>query len=341
MAIKGLLKRWWRPERPEVRDYPSQHLAADYDAIYGHDELLQAQHNAITLVEAAAAKATINLAGGFADVWESPLTAVMGDLIRDVLRYGDAVFEIAEAPPMLKRVADFHVEGQRVIRYRIDLNVPNGTISKTLPADAVLHAHIGSTRAKPYMGESPFKNALYKAVDMGLLDYASLRNKRLLTLPTPHFEREAGPQDQAASGIQVTERLNRPGTEGFYNQTYRGTPQAVQVSDLKFAPETAAVELRRDIIAEVYGAVGLPRVLWQAEAPPGMAFIEAHAAWVDGWLDPFLHGLASQISAALETHVSFDVAPAKISQVRHQAETVKTLTEAGMKLDEAKQIAGL
>ena len=341
MAIKGLLKRLWGPERPEAHDYPSMHLAADYDSLYGQSMLMQATFNACTFVEAAASKARLTMTGGFADVWQGPLMQVSSALVRDVLMHGNAVFAIEDAPPMLKRAGAFHVEGQRRFRYRLDLNVPNGTISKTVPADAVLHTHINATRDKPWLGESPFRNTLIKAVDMGLLDFASLRNKRLLTLPTPHFNPEGGPSDQQAAGMQMAAQLNRPGVEAFYNQTSRDQAMPVATTDLRFDPATSAVELRRDLVAEMYGAVALPRVLWQAEAPPGMAYIEAMAAWIDGWLEPFLNGLAMQISKALEVTVSFDVAPVRISQVRHQADTLKTLTEAGVPLDEAKEIAGL
>ena len=340
MAITDLLKRWW--DGGEVRDYPSLIEHVDLQRIFGVDDSIeQARVNARMSVEMAAAKSRLVLSGGFATVWQTPLESILTDLVRDVLEYGNAVFEISDDPPMLRRASTFEIHGVRSLRYRLEFNGPDGTQGRNVPADGVLHTYVNSTRQRPFVGVSPFRPALLRACEMGMLDLARLRNKRLLTMPKPQYDVQQNDTDQERAGFEIGLALNRPGTDAFYNETSRGTPVEIATTDLRFDPSQNAVTLRRDLVSEIYGAVGLPRVLWQSENPPGMAVIEAHAGWVDGWLDPFLNGLAMQISKALETTVSFDVSTAKITQVRHQAETVKTLVEAGLALEDAKRIAGL
>ena len=138
----------------------------------------------------------------------------------------------------------------------------------------------------------------------------------------------------------MAEVFGRAGTEVLYQQTARGNADTLKSTDLKYAPDQNAVELRRDLVSQAYECVGIPPTL-RGDSVPGMAYKTALSEWVDGHLQPMMDNVGEQLSQALETSIRFDLSPAKVPQVAEQAKIVSELVGAGVDLDESKTIAGL
>ena len=144
------------------------------------------------------------------------------------------------------------------LRYRLEYSMPDGTTTKSLPPEAVVHVKINETREQPWQGRSPFDGMeLLSAVEWGLLDLASLRNKRVIAAPKPQTNPDATQPDQARLSDMMAEVFGRAGTEVLYQQTARGNADTLKSTDLKYAPDQNAVELRRDLVSQAYECVGI------------------------------------------------------------------------------------
>ena len=260
--------------------------------------------------------------------------------MRDLMIHGNAVFEI-EDPPDLRRVAEYELYGKRSIRYRLTHAYPDGQTVRNLPAEAVCHVMVNPHRDRPWDGCSPFSNCeLHWAVESAYFDQARLASKRYIASPSPETNAQGTDADKDAQRTALVANANAPGTEFVFSQTQRGTDQRIQHVDLTFNPTQPGIEMRRDLIDEVWEAVSYPKIL-RAEAPPGVAAVNARASWIDGWLQSTMSSVAEQLSMALFCDVMIDTAPCKVPQVGDQAVAIKTLVEAGVPVEEAKVYAGV
>ena len=339
MGFGNLLKRWWPGDESEG-NYTDRILAADYHAVLGKP-MVMAIDNATRLAALTASRCAIDLSGDLADAWRPIVRPgrFVALMVEDLLRHGNAVYEITSQPALL-RVSDFDVHGKRRIRYRISHSMPDGTTEKTVLGEAVLHVKINEDRVRPWLGRSPFEGTtLLATIEAGLLDYARIKNKRIVAAPTPATNME-GKSDAANANELLGNVFSRAGTEVFSMQTTRGSMDTLKSTDLIFAPDPAAIELRDKLVAEVYESIGIPPTL-RGDAVPGQAYKTSLAAWIDGFLQPLADSIAEQMTAALEVDVRIDMSKAKIAQVGDQSRVVADLVKAGVTLDEAKTIAGL
>ncbi len=340
MGFSDLLDRIFGKD---ITDYTDWRLSEGFvQTLAELEPATQAIENATALVSSTAARCTVRVEGTLGDVWRGIVRPgrFMAVLMRDLMLYGNYVAEI-EDPPDLKRISDFEIYGKRTIRYRLTHAFPDGQTVRNLPAEAVCHVKINADRDMPWIGNSPFKKTMiHRAVERGYFDQANLISKRYISSPTPETDPNLNDADQQGQARKIVEQANEPGTSFVFSQTSREQDMKIQHVDLTFKPEQWGVELRRDLVAEVWEAISYPPIL-RAEAPPGQAEKDARAAWIDGWLTSTMNIVAEQLSHALEADVMIDTGPCKVPQVRDQASVVKELTDAGMELDEAKMIAGI
>ena len=352
MAIfEGLLSRFRQSggygdgfyyDLSDYGDYTDLRLKENFRHSVHDRQLIQSVDNAVRMASLTVSRCAISIEGGLGPMWAKIVQPgrFMGLLVEDLLRYGNAVYEIT-AEPGLRRVSDFDVMGKRVIRYRIEHAMPDGTTARTVSAEEVLHVKIGEDRRDQWLGRSPFEGTfLLAAVERGLRDYAKIRNKRIVTSPLPQTNPQGDTGDQIRDNTAMAELFSRAGTEVFFMQNARGGMDTLKSIDLKFEPDGAALTLRDSLIDEVWAAIGVPRTL-RGDAVPGQAYKTALASWIDGFLQPLADSIAEQMGLSLEVDVKIDMTPAKVPQVADQARIVSDLVKGGVPLPEAKTIAGL
>ena len=326
----------------DYNDYTDLRLKENYRHTVQDRQLIQSVDNAVRMASLTASRCSISIEGALGPMWAKIVRPgrFMGLLIEDLLRYGNAVYEIT-ADPGLRRASDFAIQGKRSIRYRIEHIMPDGATARTVSADEILHVKINEDRREQWRGRSPFEGTyLLAAVERGLRDYAKIRNKRIITSPLPQTNPDGTTGDQIRDNTQMAELFSRPGTEVMFMQNARGAMDGLKVSDLRFEPDKGALDLRESLIDEVWAAIGVPRTL-RGDAVPGQAYKTALASWIDGFLQPLADSIAEQITTSLEVDVKIDLTPAKVAQVADQAKIVADLHKAGVPLPEAKTIAGL
>ena len=347
---KGLLKRFFGGddgyEDSYLYDAAGYENFTDISLDISHRESLHGRHliqsvdNAIQTTALTASRCNVRITGDLSDVWKKIVQPgrFMTLLVTDLLRHGNAVYLIDEMG--LQRVSNYQVLGKRSIRYKIERAMPDGSTSRTVPAAGVAHIKINEDRSDPWRGRSPFEGAyLLALVERGFRDFAKIRNKRIVSAPTPAVNMEGkGQSHQDSNMLELI--FSRAGTEIFSMKTNRGSMDAIKSTNLIFEPSKEAIELRDRLVDEVYSAVGIPPTL-RGDAVPGMAYKTALSAWIDGFLQPLGNTIAEQLSDALECTVEIDMTPAKVALVADQAKIVADLVKAGVEIAEARKIAGL
>lgn len=304
-------------------------------------EPVQAVSNAVMLVAQAAARCTVTCFGDIGSAWQPIVSQgrFISTLMRDLMLYGNAVYEITD-PPDLMRAGSFEVYGKKTLRYRLTHPYPDGQTTKNLVRDAVCHVLINANRDQPWLGRSPFENSILAPVERGLIEQALMVSKRILTMPGPEVNPETRHADRDAYTAQLAESLKTQGYMLVQSKNARGTDTPVSVVTLRMEPDQQALALRENLVREIWEAIGYPPIL-RADTPPGQAEKDARAAWIDGWLASTMDSVAEQLSEALACDVKIDTTPAKVPQIQDQSKIVAELAGAGIPLDEAKRVAGL
>lgn len=339
MGFGGLLDRLFGRDFSDYTDLRTQE--GFYRTLDDFEPATQTIENAVMMVAQTASRCAVTVEGNLGDVWRDIVRPgrFLAILMRDLMVFGNAVYEI-EDPPALKRVSDYELYGKRMLRYRITHAYPDGQTVRNLPAEAVCHVLINPHRDSPWEGNSPFdKCRLHWAVEQGYEDQARLTSKRYIASPTPETDPQSSDTDYVSSNQKLAEQANEPGTSFVFSQTSRNQDMKIQHVDLTFSPTAPGVEMRRDLILEVWEAISYPPIL-RAEAPPGQAEKDSRAAWIDGWLQSTMDNVAEQLSASLECEIAIDTTPCRVPQVHDQSKIVNELVLAGVPLDEAKNIAG-
>ncbi|MYA69252.1 hypothetical protein F4Y19_03985 [Candidatus Poribacteria bacterium] len=299
--------------------------------------ITQAIENAIMLVSSTAARCKVTASGTLGDVWQ-PIVGqrrFLRVLARDLMKDGNFVAEITD-PAGLARAADWEVYGKRSTRYRITHAYPDGDTVRSLPADGIAHVKINVDKKSPWVGNPPWGKSIAVQVERRLLEQASMLSKKWFSTP-PDPDQQG---DRPSYLMQLGEALRQPGHSAIECKGPRGADQKVQIADDFFMPDQFAVELRSNLISEIWESISYPPGL-RSDAAPGQSTKDLRAQWVDGWLQSLMDSVAEQLSTALACDISIDTTPAKVPQVADQAKIVSEMVTAGVPLDEAKQIAGL
>ena len=191
----------------------------------------------------------------------------MATMMRDLMLHGNAVFEISD-PPDLIRAAAWEVYGKRSIRYRLTHVYPDGQTDRNLPQAAVCHVLVNANRDMPWMGRSPFESSILAPVERSMLEQALLVSKRILSLPGPDVKPETQHADREGYKSELEQGLKQQGYTLVQSKTVRGTDQPVHVITLRLEPDQHALELRSQLVQEIYESIGYPAIL-RSEAPPG------------------------------------------------------------------------
>lgn len=341
MAFTDTIKRWFQPLEGSASGYTNimqdAQLARAAGGLGGGLGLVQTAENAIRLAALTMSRGSVEAS----EPWNMVLTrSFVYQLATDLFRCGNAVYAIDVDPAALERAGMWEIHGVRSIRYRLTLQRPDGDIVRRSPAAGVVHVRIGTTAGRPWDGLPPVDVSLLRRLEAGLMDLAAIRNKRVVSMPVPATNPDGSKGDVAAQEAEMGARFARPGTDFLGSMTHRGNmDKPVQSMDLRFDPASSAVELRRDLVGQVWDSMGVPEAMRSGSS--SQAYRAAFGAWVDAWLQPMADVIGEQISAALETPVRIQLQPAKVPSVVDQAVLVKQLTAAGETLENAKRIAGL
>lgn len=257
---------------------------------------------------------------------------------------GEIVFRLAG--PRLARAYEWDVTGRpdpASWSYQLTEAGPSITETRTVPAGQVLHVRIFPDPFRPWSGRSPLAMAketrrLAGGLEQALADEAeNAARAQVVTVPE-------GAQNLAAviTAVKAARgKLTMPETFAGGEGDRGGAPlrdwSPVRMGPV---PPAEAVSLREQVQGSAAALYGLDPILIDA-AGDGTAKREAWRRLQVGVLEPLARIIGVEVAAKLGVEAAFDFAPLAATDLAARARAVHVLQQAGVKVDDARAIAGL
>ena len=290
----------------------------------------------------AFASAEIRPQGVVADL----LTPHLGYIGRSLVEHGEAVFEIAvDGGLELRPAATVTVEGSNNPRgwtYLLSFSGPSEQVTRTLPADRVLHLVYARSATTPWRGIGPID--------------ASGTTRKLLDNLEQRLGQEAGeavghlipvPNVQSSGTLQADIRALK-GQAVLVESTSQGWGQGplsaphgdFQLRRVGANPPESLRHLRRDVELSVLAACGVnPAVLGGTEAAGSR---EGYRQFLHGTIAPVALDLARSIASAFDVPgLSFNFDRLMASDLSGRARAFQSMVGGGMDTTKAAALAGL
>ena len=333
--------------------------ADDYTSLAVGAAWARATGAAMRHATAAVSACTIRWATAAAQFSVEPANRALAALTADALylvgaalaRNGEAVFliEVDADGVRLLPVSDFDVHGgadPRGWRYRVSIPGPSTTITRTVGADSVAHFRWDRDPARPWRGRAPLSQAsdtvrAICGVERAIGDESSQAHVRLLAPPS-QATAPFGPIPSATEEQhkRVEDKFNRHVNDGSRAASVIMMPGQIEPHRLgaEYAGSTAAI--REGLERSIFACYGVPPVLCDPRAP-GASFREGWRSFRISTLAALASTIEAEVRAKLDANASVSTAPLAASDVASQSRALRSMTESGVPLDEARRLAGL
>ena len=274
----------------------------------------------------------------------------LGRLTRSLLFTGNAVYLIdvdRDGVISLQPAASWDIFGgprPATWRYTIDLSGPSRTVTRRVPADAVIHVRINTPSGQPWRGVSPLEAAGVSSDLLARLE-ASFRDESRARVGTllPVAE---GLSDDAMQGLKAdlaAMRGNVALVESMSSGAGTGRANGPQVDwqPKRFGPNfpAANVELRRDVGANICAALGIPPILYAGG--DGGSMREAYRQLLVSSIQPLAQVILAELSAKLERPFTATFRRLQAADIAARARAFNSLVQGGIEAAEARILAGL
>ena len=287
------------------------------------------------------------LASGVVTGTDALTARVRHRLGRDLIRYGDSVFQVVTESGRVELAPVSHWEVLAGWRYRLETTEPPGDLrSEVVAREAVAHFQWSESPREPWRGVSPLAAAsklgtLAGRVEGKLAEDLAAPVAYILPIPSDG----GSPQlDALRSDIARAEgaALLLEGTSAGFDdgRAQSGTRDDWKVSRLgPQIPESSLVAFR-DVQMAVANCCGIPPALMDPAAT-GTGQREGWRRFYMGSVEPVASLIAEVASEALEVEVSFDFSGTWAHDLTGRASAFQKLVSGGMEVEKAVQVAGL
>ena len=232
--------------------------------------------------------------------------------------------------------------------YRADVEGPSGNRTLRLPAAAVVHTRYAVDPRRPWQGLPPTSYAsatgvLLSNIEKRLGQEAGGPVGHLIPIPQDGGDGEDG--DPLATLKQTVGKLAGKvalveTTAAGWGEGLTGAPRTDWKAQRFGAnPPPPLVTLRSDAANAVLAACGVPVAL--VSDADGTSQREAWRRFVMGALEPVAACLAGELSAKLETPVSFGFGNLWAHDLAGRAQAFGALTDEKLSAAEARRVAGI
>ena len=275
-------------------------------------------------------------------VTDSLTPAVLEAIGRRLLLHGECLFEIIIENDGVRLVeaSNWDVEERGGMwLYKADFSNPDGTHTRALTADRVLHPRIGVSSYRPWRGESPLPastSTLAATLETKLTHEVSGPTGSVLPLPNKGSTTQLQADIDKLSGRMVLvestaggsgDRLAAPKTD--WEQRRIGAN-----------PPLSMIGLRKDVQASILAACGCPGSL--LERSDGTLSREEMRRFLHSTISPIARIAAFELAVKLDTpNLSFDFSQLFASDLAGRARAFQSLVGGGMAVGEAAALAGL
>ena len=237
-------------------------------------------------------------------------------------------------------------------RYRLTIAGPSSTESVVLGPESVLHVRHAPDGAQPWRGRSPLGIASETAaalanVERTVGDVMSGPTGSVVPMPAALDPDSEDDEDDTAAALYTSILKNLRGGLTVAETMMDGAGDKANApsgdwSIRRFGPSPADTyqPLRADIAASVFGAFGIPAELLAGGAAAAAAR-EAWRRYVNGTIAPIAAVVETELRRAVDPTVAINTAPLLAGDRSGAARALRSLTEAGISLPEARELLGL
>ena len=262
---------------------------------------------------------------------------------------GEAVFALSASRGMLTAIqaSDWDVYGLEAWRYRLTIAGPSGTTTRRTSAAGVLHPRINVDPAQPHRGVSPIAAAGLTAQLAGQIE-SKLRSEasgltgyvlpaNIDDLDDDTFADLKRDVESMGGSTAMVPMIRGAGvSEGAPAGGSSWQPRRLGMN----APGTT-LQLRSDAAQAVLGACGIPNAVIAGAGVAAGGNRESWRQFLHGTIQPVADMVSEELSAKLDTEVSFNFDRLFASDVMGRARAFNSLIGAGMETQEARRVAGV
>ena len=267
--------------------------------------------------------------------------AVLEAIGRRLLLHGEAVLEITveDGAVRLVEASNWEIEERGQWLYRADFTTPEGTYTRALSADRVLHPRIGASSKRPWQGESPIPSATAKlAAELETKLSQEVGGPVGNVLPLPHKGSVTQLQadiDKLAGRTVLVESTSTGYGDG------EAAPKMDWLSRrIGAAPPESMIGLRKDVQASILAACGCPGSL--LERADGTLAREEMRRFLHSTISPVARVVADELAVKLDTPgLAFDFSELFASDLSGRARAFQSMVGGGMDVGKAAALAGL
>ena len=339
---------WWPWGQTETRSTGGGYeasLLAQFEA----SASTPATAGATAALEAASSLVARCLASGVVDGAPSGAVtpAVLAQIGRSLIRSGESVWAIDVDPGGRVRLG---VSGHHDVygaadpstwTYRVSTYGPSSTMTRLLPAAAVVHVRYLTDPIRPWCGVGP----LQAATITGRLS-ANVASALADETGGPHGSLLETPKDgEDPTVVDLTGKL--PGLRGRvalveggdWDNPGGGRERSWRKTRLGADPPSGEVELLTRSFHEVLSAAGVPAALF--ERVDGTAAREGFRRFLHATLQPLADLIALELSDKLEADVTINLDRLFAADLAGRARAFQSMVGAGMDPGKAAGLAGL
>ena len=340
--------RWPLERREESTDYSdavvAQILANARAAKPAKASATAALESCAGLVGRAFASAEVSAPDSRAAALTPDRLALIG---RALIRAGDVVLvlDVVGGELRLLPASDWTITGSNdpaTWTYEATMAGPDGTRTRTVGAEAVVHLRYATAPATPWKGIGPIQAAtlagtLSAEVVKALGDEAAGPRGHLLPIPVDG-------NDPTVEALKADIR-NNPGRAwlvegGDWDNAGGGREASWKPQRLGANPPASLVEAARHAAGEVYAACGLSAALFDRQAD-GTARREAYRQALFGLIAPLGRIVSAELTAKLDADVKLDWTELRAADVAGRARAFQSMVGAGMEIERAAALSGL
>ena len=283
------------------------------------------------------ASATVTPSNMATSALTPPILEAIG---RRLLLYGEAVFEITveDGAVRLVEASSWEIEERASWLYLAHFTTPEGTFSRRLTADRVLHPRIGTTPKRPWQGESPIPSATAKlaaVLETKLTDEVGGPVGNVLPLPGGSVAALQADIDKLAGRTVLVES-----TASGYGDKDAAPKGDWMTRRIGADPPLAMIELRKEVQASILAACGCPGSL--LERADGTLAREEMRRYLHSTLSPVSRVVATECAVKMDTPgLAFDFSALYASDLSGRARAFQSMVGGGMDISKAAALAGL
>ena len=271
---------------------------------------------------------------------------LLGHIGGSLIRQGESVLWIRVRAGQLQLlpIASYDVRGdydRESWRYLIELQGPSTTTRVTARETDVVHPRFSFESSRPWRGVGPLQRAaiagrLSAEVSAALADESSMTRGAVLPMPTrgdgvPELKADL---KRLKGRVAFVEAHDSTG----YGDSRKTPSEGWNLKRIGAAPPASLVKLADQAFREVVAACGVNPGLFSDS--DGTALRESYRQAVHSVVGPLGVLVAAELTEKLGSNIQLDFSRVMSADIQGRARSLRSLTEAGVALPRAMQLAG-